>query len=227
MDAYVLSGEMWAIIDIADPESPTTISETHTDRMNYRASKAGDALYIGEDRIGLKVYDVSDPEAPKLVRTVPNTAGIFDLAIQDDVLYLACHGNGVKAMDITNPLNPVLTDTYRDGGEAYGCHIVEDILLVADLQEGIKILDVSDLEDITLLASFTGTHPHGITGDLNYIYLADQDHGLEVFQYGEGIETTVLPETPEPEPGNRIPMSVTAVILGLMLYALTRRNINP
>lgn len=227
--AYVLSGEMWSIIDVTDSENPTTVSETYTDRMNYRILKVDDAVYIGEDRIGLKVYDVSDPENPELIRTVSNTAGIFDIAVKDDVLYLACHGNGVKSLDIHDRTNPLWLDTYRDGGEAYGCHIVDGLLLVADLQEGIKILNVTDPTSITLTASFTGTHPHGVTGDENYVYLADQDHGLEIFQYGDDIEaSTDEPEQPEDDPENEleeteknlIPIPMASILTGVIFVVL-------
>jgi hypothetical protein len=227
--AYVLSGEMWSIIDVTDSENPTTVSETFTDRMNYRIQKVDDTIYIGEDRIGLKVYDVSDPENPELIRTVSNTAGIFDIAVQDDVLYLACHGNGVKSLDINDRMNPQLLDTYNDGGEAYGCHIVDGLLLVADLQEGIKILDVTDPTSITLIGSFTATHPHGVTGDESYVYLADQDHGLEIFQYGDDIEaSTIEPEQPEDEPEieleepdkNLIPIPLVSILTGVIFIVL-------
>lgn len=224
--AYVLSGEMWSIIDVTDPENPATVSETRTDEMNYKVEKVDDTLYIGEHGTGLQVYDVSDIGNPQHVRTVLNTAGIFEIVSQGDTLYIACHGNGVKTMDITNRHDPRLLDTYRDGGEAYGCHLVDQTLLVADLQEGIKILDVTNPEDITLIASYAGTHPHGVTGDQQYIYLADQDHGLEVFQYGEGIETTE-PPIEEPESSNRIPLSFTAIVLGILLYLIDRKNIKP
>ena len=222
--AYVLSGEMWAIIDVTDPMNPTTVSQTYTDNTNYRTHMIDDTLYIGEHGEGLNVYDVTDPQNPEHIRVIPNTDGVFDLTTQGDTLYIACHGNGVKSLDITDRQNPRILDTYRDGGEAYGGHIVGNTLLVADLQEGIKLLDISDPADITLIAAFTGTTPHGVTGDQNYIYLADQDHGLEVFQYGEGINT--VPEAAN-ETSNRIPLPAIATMAGILLFATLRKKTNP
>jgi hypothetical protein len=163
----------------------------------------------------LKIYDSSDPTEPTYIRTVSDTAGIFDITSNIDTLYLGCHQYGVKILDITDRQNPEIIGSHNNGGEAYGIDLVDDLVFVADLQQGIEILDVSNPRTPTLEARWTTTHPHGITGDTEYVYLADQDDGLEIFRYGEDVEPVELIETEQEE--ESISFFTWHVIIGLLI----------
>ena len=178
------------------------------------------------------MINITDPSTPEYIRTVPGTTGIFDMASKADTLYLGCHGNGVKVLDISDKLNPEIIGSHNNGGEAYGIHIVDDYLLVADLQQGVEILDVSNPRTPTLLAAWTETHPHGISGDQQYVYLADQDDGLEIFRYGEDVGSPeVVPRGDEAsgETVNQIPINASLVALGILLALIIyqKRGGNP
>ena len=216
--AYVSSGASYYIIDVSDPENPEEVSTVpgvgRTDHLLVK----GDILYLGETLVGLNVYDVSDKAQPLFLRTVPGTVGIFDIEADGSTIYLACHDSGVKILDITNNTSPRVIGSFNNGGEAYGIHVIGNYLLVADLQQGVEILDINDREFPTLMTSWTETHPHGVSGDSEYIYLADQDDGLEIFKYGESVEP------PENEVSNQIPVNTLAVTLGILLMILLWRK---
>ena len=92
--------------------------------------------------------------------------------------------------------------------------------MVADLQQGIELLDVSNPRSPTLAARWTTTHPHEIAGDTEYVYLADQDDGLEIFIYGEDVEPVEITEPeiePEQEEENSIPIQTWHIVTGLMI----------
>ena len=211
--AYVAGIDSFSVIDVSDPASPVRLATVMAGQSIYVVHVSEDTLYVGDTSQGLLVYDVTDPASPEYIRTVSNTGGIFDIDSHEDTLYLGCHGNGVKILDITDKQNPSLLTTYSNGGEAYGVASVYPLLLVADLQQGIEILDVSEPSSPTLEASWTTTHPHKIAGDAEFIYLADQDDGLEVFVYGDNVEPVEQVEETE----NRIPVYTVYIITELFL----------
>ena len=219
--AYVASGGSFSIIDISDPCDPIIIASVPGSDRRYHVHVLEDTLYLGETSLGLMVYDIGDREEPVYITTVPGTSGIFDIISKGDYLYLACHGNGVKILDISDRKSPEIIGSHNNGGEAYGIHIVDDYLLVADLQQGVEILDISNPRTPTLLARWTDTHPHGVSGDAQYVYLADQDDGLEIFIYGDGVGE---PEVIRREDSasdvsliNQIPVSVSVIFIGVLL----------
>lgn len=216
--AYVSSGSSYSIIDVEDPGSPEIISTVPGSGRSDHIIIVEDTLYLGDANMGLRVYDISDKTQPRLLRTVSGTAGIFDIERDESIVYLACHGNGVKVLDIFERTTPIVIGSLNNGGEAYGIHIVDDYLLVADLQQGIEILGISEPGSPMLLARWTDTHPHEISGDEQYIYLADQDHGLEIFLYGETVE--------EIDTGNNdsIPLNPTAILIGLIMAMITAKK---
>lgn len=215
--AYVAHGDSYSIVDIRDSREPYIISTVMGNDRSYFIHVIEDTLYLGETNKGLMVYDILDKNSPEYIRTISGTIGIFDIQSNGDTLYLGCHGNGVKVLDVSIRDNPKIIGSFNNGGEAYGIHIVGDYLMVADLQQGVEILDISNPSTPTLLASWTRTHPHGIFGDDQYVYLADQDHGLEIFIYGEDIEGEDIEAS-----NNRIPLSMSAVLAGLILASLVR-----
>lgn len=215
--AYVASGTSYSIIDVSDPENPVITSTIQDSGRSDHLKVLDDTLYLGETLIGLKVYNVTDKTSPTYLKTVSGTTGIFDIKTDGAKMYLGCHGNGVKVLDVTNRNNPRVIGSFNNGGEAYGVHIIDNYLLVADLQQGIEILDIQNPESPSLLACWTGTHPHGVAGDSQYIYLADQDDGLEIFIYGEGVEGST-------QGTNWIPLSTLGIVMGVALVALAKKG---
>ena len=222
--AYVTNGGSFSIIDISDPSDPTIISSVPGSDRRYHIHVIENTLYLGETNRGLMVYDITDRDEPEYISTVSGTVGIFDIISDGDTLYLACHGNGLKVLDISERQAPAMVGSYNNGGEAYGIHIIDNYLLVADLQQGVEILDISNPRTPTLAARWTDTHPHGISGDAQYVYLADQDDGLEIFIYGEDIgdpEFTRREDTASDDSLiSQIPVSVPVVLAGVLIGIL-------
>ena len=236
--AYVASGGSFSIVDVREPSNPVISSTVHGEERIAITRVLNDTLYLGETNKGLMVYDISDRSEPVYLNTVSGTGGIFDIEIDGETMFLACHGNGVKVLDLTDRRHPRVLGSIDNGGEAYGVHVVDEYLMVADLQQGVEILDISDPGAPTLLATWTGTHPHGISGDSHYVYLADQDDGFEIFVYGDdpsaeqvtGDMTTSedtpatedsAPESPDTSNENGVPgFTHSTIIIGLSLFIL-------
>ena len=226
--AYVTSGSSFSIIDISDLSEPEIISTEAGSDRRYHIHVVEDTLYLGETNRGLMVYDITDRSEPEYISTVSGTSGIFEVISDGNTLYLACHGNGVKVLDISNRDVPRIIGSHNNGGEAYGIEIVYDYLLVADLQQGVEILDISNPRTPVLAASWTDTHPHGISGDSQYVYLADQDDGLEIFIYGDDVgepEVTRREDSASNETLiNQIPVNTSIILAGVLLGAILLRK---
>jgi hypothetical protein len=236
--AYVASGGSFSIVDVSEPRNPVISSTVHGDERISITRVFDDTLYLGETNKGLMVYDVSDRGEPVYLNTVSGTGGIFDIEVDGETMFLSCHGNGVKVLDLTDRRHPRVIGSSNNGGEAYGVHVVNDFLLVADLQQGVEILDISSPGAPTLLATWTETHPHGISGDNNYVYLADQDDGLEIFIYGDDLSAVQVtgnitttddiqatedptPESPDSRNENDVPgYTYPTIIIGLSLFII-------
>ena len=110
------------------------------------------------------------------IRTVFGTGGVIDSYIYENMLFLACHANGVKIFNITNPTLPVSLSSFpKTNGEAYAVTGNRTHLYVADLQLGVYLLNITDLfHPVEIIHNEYG-HPHDITFDGEFIYLADQD----------------------------------------------------
>ena len=230
--AYVANGGLFSIVDISDPSEPSIISSVPGSDRRYHIHVVEDTLYLGETNRGLMVYDITDRSEPEYISTVSGTGGIFDVISDGNTLYLACHGNGVKVLDISDKQAPGIIGNHNNGGEAYGIHIVDNYLLVADLQQGVEILDISNPRTPTLAASWTDTHPHGISGDTQYVYLADQDDGLEVFIYGEDVGEPEFTRREDTASGDSLisqipvsfPVVLAGVLIGVFFVIKTREN---
>jgi hypothetical protein len=236
--AYVASGGSFSIVDVSEPRNPVISSTVHGEERISITRVFYDTLYLGETNKGLMVYDVSDRGEPVYLNTVSGTGGIFDIEVDGETMFLSCHGNGVKVLDLTDRRHPRVIGSSNNGGEAYGVHVVNDFLMVADLQQGIEILDISDPGAPTLLATWTETHPHGISGDSHYVYLADQDDGFEIFVYGDDLSAVQVtgnitttddiqatedptPESPDSRNENDVPgYTYPTIIIGLSLFII-------
>ena len=218
------------IADVSDPSNPTMMgSITGITALNVFVE--GDYAYVTNGG-SFSIIDISDPSEPSIISSVPGSDRRYHIHVIEDTLYLACHGNGVKVLDISDKQAPRIIGNHNNGGEAYGIHIVDNYLLVADLQQGVEILDISNPRTPTLAASWTDTHPHGISGDTQYVYLADQDDGLEVFIYGEDVGEPEFTRREDTASGDSLisqipvsfPVVLAGVLIGVFFVIKTREN---
>ncbi len=170
------------ILDITDPKAITKVS-FYDDGGEFRNVAVKDGLaYLADPATGLKVINISDPTSPERIRTVSGTHGVIDLYIYEDLLFLGCHGNGVRILDISTPQSPiVLGQYYKTEGEAYGVTGNATHLYVADLQQGVYLLNITDPKRPIEIMHYSEAVPHDIFYDGKYIYLADQDTELNIF----------------------------------------------
>jgi hypothetical protein len=167
------------ILNITEPSEIVHIS-TYYDIGDCRSFQIyQDVGYLADPSVGLKVLNLTDPYSITKIRTVSGTYGNIDSHICDNILFLACHAYGVKILNISNPTIPVsLGSFYKANGEAYGVAGNRTHLYVADLQLGVYLLNITDLSNPVELVHNENGHPHDISFDGEFVYLADQDRKL-------------------------------------------------
>ncbi|MFX0205202.1 MAG: LVIVD repeat-containing protein [Candidatus Hodarchaeota archaeon] len=142
-----------------------------------------DFIYLADSARGLKVLDVTNPSSPELVSDSLLTHGAISVQIHNDLLFLGCHRFGVYIFNISIPHSPIqLGKYYKIEGEAYGVSGNSTHLYVADLQQGVYLLDISNPAQPSEIVSYNNAHPHDIFYDGEYVYLADQDRELFIFE---------------------------------------------
>ena len=170
------------ILNITDPKEISKVG-VYDDGGEFRNVAIKDGLaYLADPANGLKVINITDPSSPERIRTVAGTQSVIDLYIHEDLLFLGCHGNGVRILDISTPRTPSVLGQYnKPDGEAWGVTGNTTHLYVADLHRGVYLLNISNPTTPIEVAYFSNAAPHDIFNDGKYIYLADQDTELNIF----------------------------------------------
>ncbi|MHA2345192.1 MAG: LVIVD repeat-containing protein, partial [Candidatus Hodarchaeales archaeon] len=168
---------------------------------------------------GLKILNISDPSSPTKLHTVPKTSSVIDLQIHREFLFLGCHGNGVIILDVANPILPVRLGSFsKSAGEAYGVAGNRTHLYVADLQLGVYLLNITDPTHPVEIKQNGNTHPHDISFDGEFIYLADQDRKIIIFS----SELTMLFSGSNVN-GFQIPVLIAGVMILVIFTKKTKR----
>lgn len=122
------------IINVADPQSPSTIATLNTQHWALSLALSYPYLFIGNDDWCLQVVDVSDPLNPQVVNTLSTPHSyIEDLIHQDTLLYMAgSYYWGLKIFNVSNPITPSLIDSCDTPGWANAITMNDGWIYCAD-----------------------------------------------------------------------------------------------
>ena len=220
--AYLAAGQGGLqVVDITDPGHPQRIFALDTERSANAIAVARtydddgtvrDLAFLVDETEGIKPFDISFvPDS--LVDLEQGTSAYFGNAIcvappeyvgDPYELYL---GDGWRAVTgfVSNPANPGFLDQ-RERVVPFG--YIEDLAMsednthiyVADDEMGVTVFDASRIyeREISRIGNVdTPGNAYGIDVEGNYVYVADNDHGLQVMEIG----------------ADRIPVPVAALLL--------------
>ncbi len=172
------------IIDISDPISPSLIGRYSHPYGNsaYKATVAGDYVYLADSYHGLQTIDISNPA--KSIRVKANIRQQGIVAIREDYLYVA-GSDGLQVLDISNPPEAVEISSIDVGPRAKQIIIEGNYAYV--LREWPDQLQVIDISDPTtpIEAGFYATPENAYDFILvdDYIYVNDGEEGLFILQF--------------------------------------------
>ncbi|TFH29926.1 MAG: hypothetical protein E4G98_02990 [Promethearchaeota archaeon] len=214
----LLTSNTVEIVNVSNPRAPYHVATYASPQAyDYRdLVVSGEILFIADAGRGVEIVNISQPTNPILLNTILTSAPIA-IFKHENLLFLGCHGVGVKWYDVSNLDSPVLKGAYQElYGEAYGVWGNTTHLYVADLQRGTYCLNITEGSPVSKMYSYSEAAPHDITGGENYVYLADQDFRLKIFD----SHLTCLYNGHKR--GYGIPIGLTIVTLGIAMYAIVK-----
>lgn len=197
------------VYDISDKTHPTQIGYNENDGGLVEIS-GNVAIFIRESMTAnnpVMIMDVSDPTNPVKAGQYMAPVMTNDIAVKDHYAFIACWWDGFRVIDFQNPASPVLvahkfgwTGTSSVPGVDFcyvqGLHIVGNYLYLIDYQpfsgedtKGLYIFDISDPTNPVKISRYPTTISSGydITASGNFVYLADQNGGMEIIDVSDPV----------------------------------------
>ena len=131
-----------------------------------------------------------------------------DLKIKDNFLYVASGELGIAPIDIQDPFSPVVLDLF---GEALSSSISisGNYLYYVDYKDKLHVVDISAPElpvDIGNIQTIEGRNAD-IAISVNFVYLASQEVGIQVFDTSDKKNIKLVGEIDTPSSAERIKIS--------------------
>ncbi len=166
------------IIDISDLKNPVTLRSENISNV-YSLISQDSILYIGYID-GLLIYNISDLSSPQLIAQI-DTSRIYDMEIIDSILY-----TNKFSINVSDPNNPIILDNYSDVNFSK-ISIVDSFLYLID---GYNIYRYNILDPANIVGTwlaFIDDYAMDIYCDENFIYLAMQCTGLNIYEYIDSL----------------------------------------
>ncbi|MEW5803333.1 MAG: putative Ig domain-containing protein [bacterium] len=193
--AYVATGSGVQILNVQDPSHPFLVSSLPIAGETLRISLYGRYLYAASDSGGLQIVDIGNPNQPALAGSclTPKDTGtrdthdiyVLDVVAEGSYAYLAAGWAGVKIIDISKPGNPAVVASFsRPGRFVMGIYKYQDHLYLSEMQDGVEILDIeAPLLPVVRSQLTTPGLCHRVSIRGNYLYVADDYRGVEIFRH--------------------------------------------
>jgi hypothetical protein len=177
-----------------------TIDSTYYDRY------PGRFIYVADNSTGLWMIDISASHpfafSDSIVELIgsPNVVGWGDtpgnaLSVQTrgGFAYVAGDRMGLQIFKLPDtvssydnvlpvPANPVLIASINTSGRTKDLQIIGDYCFLADGSGGLKVINITNPYVPLFVAAYTTPYAYGIWADSSYIYIADRDLGVVIFE---------------------------------------------
>ncbi len=196
--AYVADGD-WGlrVYDVSNPASPAGLTRVLSWDYSWDVAASGNYVYLADGSGGLRVFNVSNPASPVQVGWLSGSA--FALVLRGDYVYAAL-GN-FTIVDVSDPTSPTIAGFLPGGGPRVallGSHAyVASTVVVL----GIRAIDVStpSLPAFVGGGTSTGQSPAGMATLGGFVYLADDESGLQVFDVTDPTSPRLVGTLPTPD----------------------------
>jgi len=195
--AYIAQGEGGLmIIDITNPEKPTTVSIKSEGIRGYSAkiAKKDSAVYLAAGSYGITVVEVADPSNPNISAANVGIKPSKNLLVFGDYLYTPISEQGVKIADISYPTQPDPRGVTNTSGYAHGVAITSDTnkMLIACGEMGLSIFNIENFQngfgDFPLLGlADTPGYAEAVvvSNDSKYAFMACGTAGLQIVDFSD------------------------------------------
>lgn len=187
---YVASHDYVGIIDVTDPQNPTTAFEWQPESNTGNPANIfidGGIGYFAAGWDGLYVFDLANPASPSLLGHWNSPDWIIDVVVVDGIAYAALGDSGLATVDVSDPTNPVMlgsveTPKFASDLDVGHGHAFVGMYGGASLG-GIAVIDVSEpaapvvVDTVASLQSVTDVE---VVGD--HLVVTEESQGVIVFE---------------------------------------------
>ena len=164
----------------------------------------GDICYTADESDGMEVFDVSDKSNPvKIGSYVPEYPQCWAVDVEDDLAYIANGNLGILILDISTPASPTKVYDSYDTYETFSCVDIQmqgNFIYTASNLDGFKIMDITNkTAPIIIIENGLGSmnRTSHIFLDGSYLYISEDDYGIEIYRVGDDQDGDNLTEYEE------------------------------
>jgi hypothetical protein len=178
---YASAPQTLYVADVSEAYSPTTVISISVPGVGgYAMALLEERLFVARSD-ALIVLDVSDPVGPAIIDSHPiEDVGVVALAGANGNLYAGA-GEVLHVLDVANAAEISETARYTMSAPIRDLELAGSHLFVVTA-EGVHALDVSNPAYPVELAAYSGLVSYSAVADGGYLYVADQQSGLNVFR---------------------------------------------
>jgi hypothetical protein len=198
--AYVACGDQGLrIIDISDVSHPEQIWQINEYKdNNYCKMRGPGEVFVYKNYLflvtsnSIPIFDISNPRNPIEVGDIYKEGHHWttSFVIKGDYAFLANSGSDLEIYYILDPTNPIkVTKCNNECKNVILDIAIYDKKVYEITKNEIKIYDISDITSPVLIGShyiyYANYNECEISG--NYLFIADKDMGLIIYDVGSGI----------------------------------------
>ncbi|MCP4583154.1 MAG: T9SS type A sorting domain-containing protein [candidate division Zixibacteria bacterium] len=193
------------ILDIAEPSTPTLVSQMPLGGNQRKLCVSGDYLYIANDIYGLQVVDIADPENPVLLYSYSTEHEAIGISIFEGHAFVTTTwddestGDDYSEMliyDLSNPAEPEqigqfsayfslpFTDVFATDSLIFATYGGSRLIEGYDITfGGLAVFDMNDISNPAMIGDYQ-THEAGfnsVFADNEHAFVANSGKGLQIF----------------------------------------------
>lgn len=190
------------ILNVNNPAAPVARGTVSLDTSSTpwgRTAKQGNYVYVSCGTGGLRIVDVSNEVAPVLRGMYDSPGDGRSVTAFGQEAYLADVATGVQVINVSNPAQPVMAQNYDTPGNAVDVAIGRGLMFIADGSGGLRVFDAYNGGPPSFVGYYNtpgDAHQVAITGDDDFIYVADGYGGVAVLKLRDYLAPTVTITTP-------------------------------
>jgi len=195
--AFIGNGQLFQVLDLSDPSSPTIVGEYQTNGYVFDI-RLRDSLALCAIGNALLILDITNPQSPQEISQIPVNHHVARVALGDSIAFIAGFPGMLSSIDIRNVAFPTLRGQiavigeWADVLETHAGYVYygssESWLQVYDARNPDTLKDVSAIELlISPLASalqdtllFVGGYHDQFSHLLQIVSIARPDTGITV-----------------------------------------------
>ncbi len=180
-------------------EAQTFVGECEIEgATNIGMNKNPNFVFISVDRNRIVAVDVSNPANPFVADSLQfNTGAIDYIFIRDNSAYLTGIASDVNIVDISDPYDMRLITEWQPDGNPDHCTYVRHNIAYVTTCYRMLVVDVTNEYYPEVIRTFSHCGDgYGICAEEGYLYIADMNNGLQIFDITDAADPVLLSSTP-------------------------------